>query len=635
MLLNERREKILMMLKNNNSWITGKEMSQLLNVSDRTIRSDIAYINIYYDNILIESDIRKGYHLSKETPLSLSAHIENIIPQTSSQRCFYIVHELLFKKNELNLVYLMDKLFISDSSLGNDLKEIKKILETYPTLKLKRYKNYISLEGNEKDKRELYIDLLWKKLRKNYLNLDFLATLFPNLEFFRVKELLENILNKHKCTVREMELPVIMTYIGVSIERMLCNNYMEADDINKYVIKDIELNVAQEFYQNISNKLHIKSNENESIYLADLLFGKIKAETCDNVPLLDSNYKVNQLVSNILNNIYIQFDVDLRDDKDLQEGLSAHILQLLERKKRNINICNLYLDELKYKYPFFFEMAVQVGKIIEENLNITIDEVDISFIEQHLGAALERMNYKNKYKVILINPNNQALSSLCIKKIGSVFHERMVMIGCINYFEKKEVLNLKPDLILTTFPLEHNLNILTVQISFFINSEDEIKIFKALNLLDSIRYKEVFTSSFKNMIEPKFFYLDLDIDTPEKVLTFMSDELYNAGFVDKEFKEAVLKREKLSPTSFIYSFAIPHPIKAMGKASKIPVAILKKPIQWGEFQVKLVLLLAIQENNEKIMRTFFDWFSDIVRDPEKLSCLMKSKSYNEFINQII
>lgn len=635
MLLNERQEKILIMLKNNNSWITGKEMSQLLNVSDRTIRSDIAYINIYYDNILIESDIRKGYHLSKETPLSLSAHIENIIPQTSSQRCFYIVHELLFKKNELNLVYLMDKLFISDSSLGNDLKEIKKILETYPTLKLKRYKNYISLEGNEKNKRELYIDLLGKKLRKNYLNLDFLATLFPNLKFFRIKELLENIFNKHKCNVREMELPVIMTYIGVSIERMLCNNYIEADDTNKSVIKDIELNVAQEFYQNISNKIHIKSNENENIYLADLLYGKIKAEAYDNVPLLDSDYKVNQLISNILNNIYVQFDVDLRDDEDLQEGLSSHILQLLERKKKNINICNLYLDELKYKYPFFFEMAVQVGKIIEESLNITIDEVDISFIEQHLGAALERMNYKNKYKVILINPNNQALSSLCIKKIGSVFHERMVMIGCINYFEEKEVLNLKPDLILTTFPLEHNLNILTVQISIFINSEDEIKIFKALNLLDSIRYKEVFTSSFKNMIEPKFFYLDLDIDTPEKVLTFMIDELYNAGFVDKEFKEAVLKREKLSPTSFIYSFAIPHPIKAMSKESKIPVAILKKPIQWGEFQVKLVLLLAIQENNEKIMRTFFDWFSDIVRDPEKLSCLMKSKSYNEFINQII
>lgn len=633
-LLNKRQERIIMLLKDNRKWMTGKELSEFLNVSDRTIRADIAYINLYYDNISIESNVRNGYHLNGEVSSNLNIHSEDIIPQTSFQRCFYIIHELLFKKNELNLVHVMDSLFVSGSSMENDLKEIKKILEIYPTLKLVRHKNYISLEGNEENKRELYINLLVKKIKGNYLNLDSLAALFPNFDLLAVKELLENIFKKYNYASREMEFPLIMAYIGVAIERMLCHNYIKTDGTNENITGSIEFSIVQEFLKNVSQKLNIELKKDETTVLAFILNGKTQADTNDRALLLNSDYKVNQLVSSILEDIYIQFDVDLRKDEDLREGLSVHIQQLLERKKKNIQISNLYLDELKHKYPFFFEMAIRVGKLIEDKLNITIDENDISFIEQHLGGALERMDSKNKYRVIMMNPNNQALSSICIKKVDSIFHERIQILGSTNYFEKKEILKAKPDLILTTLPLEHNLKILTVQISIFMSLEDEIKIFKALNLLDSNRFKVKFIKDFKTMMEPRFFYFDLDLDTPKEVLSFMSDELYNAGSVEN-FKEAVLKREELYPTSFIYSFAIAHPNIAISKESKISVALLKKPIQWGEFQVKLVLLLSIQEGKQKVLRTFFDWLSNIVSDSKKLSSLMKTTTYDEFIKQII
>ena len=87
--------------------------------------------------------------------IEVAINSENEIPQTCFQRCFYIVHELLFKENELNLVIFMNKVFVSDSSIENDLKKLKEILKPYPSLELVRYKSYISLKGNEKDKREL------------------------------------------------------------------------------------------------------------------------------------------------------------------------------------------------------------------------------------------------------------------------------------------------------------------------------------------------------------------------------------------------------------------------------------------------------------------------------------------------
>lgn len=634
-LLNTRQQRIIIILKNNKIWMTGKELSEFLNVSDRTIRSDIAYINLYHDGILIESNVRNGYHLNSKLLSSSNIYSENNIPQTSFQRCFYLIYELLFKANKLNIIHVMEKLFISDSSMENDLKEIKKEIEPYPTLKLVRQKSYIYLEGNEENKRQLYVNLLIKKIKENFLNLDLLASLFPKFNLLSIKELLENTFRKYNYHAREIEFPVIMAYIGTAIERILCYKYIQIDSINTNINDSIEFSIAKEFLENVSKKLNIKIKEDEAAFLAIIFRENARVAVNSKEFLQDPDNTVSQLVDDILEDIYTQLDVDLKNDKEFREGLSAHIQLLLERKKNNIHIPNLCLDELKYKYPFFFDIAVRVAKLIKDRLNITIDENDISFIEQHLGGALERMDSKNKYRVIVIDPNNQALSSLCTKKIESIFHERIMIIDSINYFEKKKILEIKPDLILTTLPLEHNLNILTVQISIFVNSQDEVKIFQALNQLDSNRSRLKFLSEFKAMIEPRFFYFGLDLGSPEEVLNFMSDELYKAGIVDENFKEAVFKREELSPTSFIYSFAIPHPVVANSKESKISVAVLKRPIQWGEFQVKLVLLLAIQEEKQKTLRTFFDWLSDIISDPKKLSSLMGIKSYDEFVNQMV
>ena len=85
MALNKRQEKIIAMMNDMNDWITGKELSKLLNVSDRTIRSDIDVINRTYENELIESNLRYGYHLNQDVFRTLDIEIEESIPQTPQE----------------------------------------------------------------------------------------------------------------------------------------------------------------------------------------------------------------------------------------------------------------------------------------------------------------------------------------------------------------------------------------------------------------------------------------------------------------------------------------------------------------------------------------------------------------------
>ena len=166
--MNKRQERIIKLLDDSKSWITGKALSRLMDVSDRTIRSDMDSINRHYGKSLIESSVKNGYRINSEVMASLPIEVTPLIPQTPQERCTFMIQELL-KKKEINLLDLQDQVYISGYTIDNDLKKIRKQLEPYEGLKIVRSKNYIRLHGNEESKRKLYKDLLEQETRGNFL----------------------------------------------------------------------------------------------------------------------------------------------------------------------------------------------------------------------------------------------------------------------------------------------------------------------------------------------------------------------------------------------------------------------------------------------------------------------------------
>lgn len=311
-------------------------------------------------------------------------------------------------------------------------------------------------------------------------------------------------------------------------------------------------------------------------------------------------------------------------------------MSLIERQVEDDGIDSMYLQEVKLKYPLIFEMGITVCKLLEERIHIHISENEIMFISLHLGAAYARANIAYKYKVVIIYPQNEALSNLCLQKIINRFGDRMDIIECMSFFEKTSIVDIKPDLILTTLPLKHNLSISTVQVSLFVNYEDESKIFQALNNLDKVRYKDDFKFLVSELIKEDFFYTNLDVNTPSELISIMCDNLYEKGYVEGAFENSVLKREMMSATSFDYGFAIPHSLNEFFTIqSALSIAILDKPIPWGDFDVRLVILFSINKDNQKVLRIFFDWLSNVISDSNQLTKLLGVKNYKEFIEKVL
>ncbi len=633
--MNLRQEKILELLNKSDTWIKGKELSIILDVSDRTIRSDIDKLNQEFPGI-VQSSTRQGYALDFDVYSQFITQTTETIPQTPEERAVYITKRLLSDDPHLTIRELEDILFISENTIERDLKRVHELVFPYKGLKLVRENKEIRFEGDERVKRKLYRDLLESELQNNFLNLNRTASLYEKFDLLYVTDVLNAILEEKNYNIRQTAIPMIIVHLGISIERMLSGNYLEENTRRDEISKTLEYSIAQEYYDRISNSIPIDFKEAEVLGLAFLLMGYKNAEILEEkVRYNDLEYNVSNVIEKIIEHVKSRYDIDLSEDTDFKNGLHVHIQSLVGRAVNDNIIPNVHLQEIKRTFPLIFEMGLSVGQIIANEMNIAVSESESGFLSLHIGAAYERLSHEHKYSVMLIAPSNRSLSKLTKGKITNMFKTRLMITEIFEYYIESEVEASNVDLIISTLPIEHELNIPTIQISMFVNHEDESKIFSALNELDKRRFDLEFKTRFGTLIDERFFYVNHKGKSDVEIIDFMSDELYKEGIVDSNFKESVRERERMSSTSFVYSVAIPHALELKSKKSKIGIALLDKPIRWGSYDVKIVMLLAISEEDSSLMWSFFDWLAEIIDDTEKLTRLMQSKNRNEFVHWIM
>lgn len=631
-MLTKRQNMIISIMNRQKDWIIGKDLARLLNVSDRTIRKDIAAINDFYKDTMIEANIKKGYRIQEEKVRNLIIATDKQMPETVEERRLFILEKLL-KVGQIHLYELSKEMCVSEFSLENDINKTRKLLGNYPGLKIDRNSNMLRLSGEECEKRRLYEELILSDMSGNLLNINKIAEKFSRFNLLKIKETLRNIFLESQYEINEIQIPATVIHIGVILERNLSYHFLKNIECREKILEMREYEISKLFFEKISQMLLLKVPEEEIVDFAVYLNRGKKKGYKENEQLEEI---ASEMVQHIIDEIKEYFDIDFSEDREFRLGLELHINSLLKRHYEKREIDNTCLEEVKRKYPLIFEMGVWVCKIIEERLKIIISENEISFIALHIGSAYERANLRKKYKCILICPHNKMITDLCVQKIVNRFSERMEIIKCMSYFEEADILKNKPDFILTTQPLTHTLEIMTAEVSMFFDYKDEAVVFQILNRLDQIRYKNNFQFFILNLIREEFFTVNMVEEQPEKIISAMCDNLYSRGYVTEGFKESVLKRETLSSTSFFHGFAIPHNMSNQYTIhSAISAAILKRPVKWGQYDVRLVLLLAITEENRNLLKIFFDWLNGVVSDSEKFTKLLEVQDYKDFVSTLL
>ena len=583
--MNTRALSIIKILLNSVEPVSSLALSQEIGCSTKTIQNEIKEVNKELKNCEIVSIRGVGY--------KIEGNIDDIDIKNSDlydyDRVEYIIKKIInissTDKDTIKLEDLADSMYVSLSTVKNDLKEVKKILNEYNLKISSKHKQGICIEASEEDIIKFIINYSNKVDNslsiKDFLNNNIIENLFS------IKKILLDTLNYENMILTDNEFKNIVNYISIYLSR---NNTNQSDFIKEYIKK-------------YKNKKEKPISEDEQ-----LLIRKAIKEFCRDLNIATS--------------------INLSHDKIFEECLFNHICNLYKRADLGINQYEITAGEIKLKYPFPFELGKIAKKTIEKNLNMEISEDEVENIALHIGGALERIDKRDEkkvYKTIIVCTSGVGTSMLIKSKLENIFKGKLEIIKVIPSYLIDYVNVLDIDFVIST--VEVNLeNVNVIKVSPML-TDKEIKLIEKYIETENV-YIDL---DIQNLFSSELFFNDIKAETRSQVIDIMSKKLVEKGYIDDTMRQSYFERETIATTEIGNMVAIPHGAKGEVYENKVAIGILKEPISWEVGKVRLVIMLALDK--EKIL-DYEEVFSKIYKRVDsiaKVISICENKSYEKFI----
>ena len=583
--MNTRALSIIKILLNSVEPVSSLALSQEIGCSTKTIQNEIKEVNKELKNCEIVSIRGIGY--------KIEGNLDDIDIKNSDlydyDRVEYIIKKIInissTDKDTIKLEDLADSMYVSLSTVKNDLKEVKKILNEYNLKISSKHKQGICIEASEEDIIKFIIN--YSNKVDNSLNIkDFLNNnIIENL--FSIKKILLDTLSYENMILTDNEFKNIVNYISIYLSR---NNTNQSDFIKEYIKK-------------YKSKKEKPISEDEQ-----LLIRKAIKEFCRDLNIATS--------------------INLSHDKVFEECLFNHICNLYKRADLGINQYEITAGEIKLKYPFAFELGKIAKKTIEKNLNMEISEDEIGNIALHIGGALERIDKRDEkkvYKTIIVCTSGVGTSMLIKSKLENIFKGKLEIIKVIPSYLIDYINVLDIDFVIST--VEVNLeNVNVIKVSPML-TDKEIKLIEKYIETENV-YIDL---DIQNLFSSELFFKDIKAETRSQVIDIMSKKLVEKGYIDDTMRQSYFERETIATTEIGNMVAIPHGANGEVYENKVAIGILKEPISWEVGKVRLIIMLALDK--EKIL-DYEEVFSKIYKRVDsiaKVISICENKSYEKFI----
>ena len=577
---------IIEILKNSHDPVSSLALSEEIGCSTKTIQSEIKDINKNGKDGKIISIRGIGYKIegSFDDIAIPSQYLGNV------DRIDYIIKNLINlttkPENTVKLEELADSMYISVSTVKNDLKEVKSILKKYNISVVSKHKQGIAIQASEDDITSFILDICSKK--DNELNLkDFLSEKVSN-NIFNLKNIILNMLGREHLVLSDTEFKNLCSIIFIKLSR---SNQDESEFIQAY-IKDYIIQI----------ELIMNDDKNKE--------------------------KIIRAIKKFCKNLKIATSIDLSQDEIFETCLYNHINSIYKKMKLGINQYGVLPIDIRIKYPYAYELGKIAKKTIEEELGLKLDDEEISNIAVHVGGAIERSEHNQKkkvFKVIIVCVSGIGTSMLVKNKLEYLFEGKIEIVKIIPAYLIDYINVMEVDFIISTVDIKCE-RVPVITVSPLLN-DNEVKIIEKFMKTGKM-YKEVET---RDLFDRNLFFTDLDFNTKEEVIEYMGSQLVNQGVIDDEMKKSFFDREKIATTEIGHMVALPHGANGKILKNKIAVGILKNPIHWTLDDVRLVLILAIDKDEifdyEKLFSTIYKQVGSV----SKVIGICENKSYEKFM----
>jgi mannitol operon transcriptional antiterminator len=557
-----------------------KDLSQQIDVSNRTISRDMSVINKFLSDrniVICEKNLGLYIEGKEESIKSVQQSLGGIPLQwllSQEQRLLLITAQLLVAHEPYKSAYFSYQFNVVEGSISLYMDKIEQWSNAH-NLSLNRKRGYgIIIEGSEWNKRSSFVELLYEYKpidellafvygSKNDPAINaFFKTIFGEELIMISKKMLEFINDEISASKDDMAYFSSFIHILLSLKKTKLNLPIE---LPTYLVQDILLSEEFSFIKKIKeylSSLDINIVDSELAYVAIQLMGNKYIYKADG-KFKELDIPMEELSSELVYEVSKKLNTKIECDEQLILGLSQHFNPALYRINMGIQVKNPLVDEIKKYYGDLFKAVEYACRLVFSKYNITMPKDEIGYITMHIGAAIERDNARNnKLSALVICPNGVGTARILAHKIkASIPSIESVTISSFKDWSEGDS---KYDIILSTVNIDHkpsNENVIIV--SPFLQNEDINKInnFIKTHILDSSlannmlplsnveKHEDPIKDEYNviNNILKKIQLETIDTNSFSELVTLITENLINNDLIaDKEeIKNLILKREEL------------------------------------------------------------------------------------------
>lgn len=626
------KERLIEYLKkfSDDRFVPAKELAEVLDVTDRTIRNYIKSINTKKPDLIITS--RDGYKYVAKNNYGKNLELTD---QSIDSRRFYILRRL-FKSSVrgIDVFDLADALYISDASVRSDIVALSRLSEKYDLVIRQKEGRYI-LEGNDKNKRRLMIQLIRSTNHDgSTFNVD-IQKFLDSIPFGEVVKITKTAFKNHNLKTNSYFLKNFVLHLAIAIDRARGISQLIEESEPHHNKKYRSYNIINEIRKSIFKEFSIKLLLEDVEELNILCEGEFRNTSFDLLTFVEP--KVHESVNKALGELSKIYLIDF-SEKKFKNRLLLHIQSLYKRSQEKNYSRNLSLMEIKVKYPVLFDMAIYLSSILSNDLKITISDEEIAFLALHIGSFVDSQKKSDKQiKTTIITPSYNTHEIYIKDRIEKEFEDELKIEDVV-----EDILDLsnEPELIISTQSILETdrlkvINIPVIIIKEFLTPHDVNQIRRKIEQIKCLRYKK-FLETYLLKAIPEEFYLEIKHKvSKEEVFRIIESVLVKKEYVPSNFRDMLKEREKISPTAFPSGIAVPHSIKYDAYKTGLYVINSKETVKWSNLNVNLIIALSVDKNDSEEFNKIFPRMVELLAEEINVRYLHKSLNRQEFITRMI
>ncbi|BEU86716.1 transcriptional regulator LicR [Selenomonas sp. TAMA-11512] len=628
--------KLLELLAAHTDGLTGEVLATRLDVSARTVRSDIRAISEQLqeiDGVELAATPNRGYRLKTDLSveevrgLLASKGLEKKGKAGSSKHLIRLFLEALLKEVSVTQAELAEEMYVSLTTFKEYLAEARKTLAGYDVGIAKVGIEGMRLSGDEWSLRRVLLDFVIEEEEDGILH----GYLFRRTK----REVLQEIVRKSP-SIRSLQLTDkaaerLLYQTAISIYRTSCGRGALLAASSAGVLEEsFEYSAAKDFAAALLHEGGLDIPHSEIYYLTQcLMTGKKLLRMAGEV----NDARVGRIVDALLVKVDGKYGFQFSKDQYLRDGLILHLRIAIARVNFHIHIRNELLATIKGEYPLAFQIALYAAKILRDEEHVQFDEDEIGYMALHFGASMTRNSTEetSAKRVYVICAAGLGVSIFLKAKLKEHFRDRIQVLDVLPASQFSEELLTQADFILSTVALPHASEKI-IRISHMLKAKD-IKTLEDHLFRVRDRALEEFV---RGLFSKELFFTGKRFGTKEESLDFLCREAIARGIMDEEGRASVYEREEMSSTAIGDFVAIPHSLLSSGYPPSISVLLLDAPVQWDEeFQARLIFLLNIDQAQAKLWEQVFLKLYTYIKENDGIVRLLRNPSYEYFIEDLV